>query len=199
MAKSNGKSNNKSNGKSSSKSNGTVATKGKLSGGVVAKASKEISELNRANNPVVQALQAQVANGIVLYLNYKHYHWQVYGPLFRDMHLLFDEFANAVLVTVDEIAERIRMIGGDPVFDPTEMGRRADVKIADREQTMRQMLTEADGNAILVIKGMRDGAKLADENDDPGTTDVFARFVQVHEKHEWFFRDILEKGDRLID
>jgi hypothetical protein len=53
----------------------------------------------------------QVANAFVLYANYKNYHWQTFGLLFRDLHLMFDEFAKEVLETNDELAEGIRMIG----------------------------------------------------------------------------------------
>jgi starvation-inducible DNA-binding protein len=49
----------------------------------------------------------------------------------------------------------------------------------------------------VVIKEMRHGAKTADEHDDPGTVDVFSRTVQIHEKHEWFLREILRTGDGL--
>ena len=59
----------------------------------------ETSKENAADNPLVQILQKQVANAFVLYSNYKHYHWQTFGPLFRDLHLMFDEFADAVLAT----------------------------------------------------------------------------------------------------
>ena len=48
-----------------------------------------------------------MANAFVLYANYKHYHWQTYGPLFRDLHKLFDKLANDVLSTIDELAERV--------------------------------------------------------------------------------------------
>ena len=51
----------------------------------------ELSRENDPNNPVVQELRRQAANAFVLYANYKHYHWQTFGPLFRDMHKLFDE------------------------------------------------------------------------------------------------------------
>lgn len=74
---------------------------------------KDISQENREDHPLVQHLQRQVANALVLYVNYKHYHWQTFGPLFRDLHLMFDEFAQAVLSTTDEFAERVRMIGQD--------------------------------------------------------------------------------------
>jgi starvation-inducible DNA-binding protein len=159
---------------------------------------EEISHENSSTNAVVEHLQRQVANAFILYTNYKHYHWQSYGPLFRDLHLLFDEFANAVLATVDDFAERVRMIGQDPVSRPQEILTTASVKVAERSQSMRQMIEEADANLLVVIKEMRDGARIADEQDDPGTVDLFSRHVQIHEKHEWWLRDILEKRDGLV-
>src|SRR5215207_806327 len=158
---------------------------------------EEISRENAPDNPVVEHLQRQVANALVIYLNYKHYHWQTYGPMFRDLHRLFDEFAKAVLDTLDEFAERVRMIGQDPVASPQEMLTTASVRVAARGQTMRAMIQEADTNLLTVIKEIRAGARAADQHDDPGTVDLFSKFVQIHEKHEWWLRDILETRDGL--
>ena len=158
---------------------------------------EEVSHENAATNAVVEHLQRQVANAFILFTNYKHYHWQTYGPLFRDLHLLFDEFADAVLATVDDFAERVRMIGQDPVSRPQGFLTTASVKVAAQDQSMRQMIEEADSNLLIVIKEMREGARTADEQNDPGTVDLFSRHVQIHEKHEWWFRDILEKRDGL--
>jgi starvation-inducible DNA-binding protein len=159
----------------------------------------EISRENSAGNLVVEHLQRQVANAFVLYMNYKHYHWQTYGPLFRDLHLLFDEFAKAVLATIDDLAERVRMIGQDPISNPEEILKRSTVKIAERDQTLRQMIAEADRNLLVIIKEMRVAARTADEQEDPGTVDLFSRHVQIHEKHEWWLRDILETRDQILD
>ena len=158
---------------------------------------REISRENTPDSAVVQSLQRQVGNAFVLYSNYKHYHWQTYGPLFRDLHLLFDELAKGVLEGVDEFAERIRMIGQDPIFAPQEVLAYASVKVAQPGLTLRQMIEEAKQNLAVVIKEMRDGAREAEAADDPGTVDLFSRTVQVHEKYEWWLRDILEKGDGL--
>jgi starvation-inducible DNA-binding protein len=158
---------------------------------------REISRENKPDSAVVQSLQRQVANAFVLYANYKHYHWQTYGPLFRDLHLFFDELAKGVLATVDEFAERIRMIGQDPIFSPQDVIDHASLKISDSGLTMKQMIEEAKQNLAVVIKEMRDGAREAEEADDPGTVDLFSRSVQVHEKYEWWLRDILENGDGL--
>ena len=160
---------------------------------------KDVSQENREDHPVVQHLQRQVANAFVLYANYKHYHWQTFGPLFRDLHLMFDEFAKAVLDTTDEFAERIRMIGPDVKnVQLRQMQDAASVHSASANQSMREMIEEADANLLVVIKDMREAANAADENNDPGTVDLFSRVVQIHEKHEWFLRDILKKKDGLV-
>jgi DNA-binding ferritin-like protein (oxidative damage protectant) len=162
-------------------------------------AAKEISQANSPNSEIVRDLQRQVANAFVLYLNYKHYHWQTFGPLFRDLHLLFDELADEVFGSIDELAERVRMIGQNPISHIEDFLETATVKPAKKGANMRQMIEEADTNLIGVIREMRQAIKTADENDDPGTADVFTRFVQIHEKHEWWLRDILERRDGLTD
>ena len=73
----------------------------------------------------------------------------------------------------------------------------ASVQVAPRGQTMREMIQEADANLLIVIKEIRSGARVADEHDDPGTVDLFSKVVQIHEKHEWWLRDILEQRDGL--
>jgi len=161
-------------------------------------ASDEISRENQPHSPVVMQLQRQVANAYMLYHNYKHYHWNTYGPLFRDLHLFFDELAAAVLKTTDSFAERIRMIGQDPVFSPIEIVETATVKAADPANfTMRDMITEADLHLLMVIKELREAIHIAEEHDDPGTADLLTKAVQLHEKHEWWLRDILEVRDGL--
>jgi starvation-inducible DNA-binding protein len=157
----------------------------------------EISRENTPDSPVVQELRRQVANAFVLYANYKHYHWQTYGPLFRDLHKLFDRLATDVLSTLDELAERVRMIGQDPPAHLLEAADLASVPTAAPHSTMREMIEEADRHPLIVVKEIRRGAKVADEHGDPGTVDLFSRVVQIHEKHEWWMRDILRNGDGL--
>jgi starvation-inducible DNA-binding protein len=158
---------------------------------------EDVTRENTLDSPVVQALRRQTANAFVLYANYKHYHWQTYGPHFRELHKLFDRFAEDVLDTLDPLAERVRMIGPDPPSHPLEMADLASVAPAAPGSNMHDMLQEADRNAIVVVKEMRHGARVADEHGDPGTVDLFSKLVQVHEKHEWWLRDMLRTGDGL--
>jgi starvation-inducible DNA-binding protein len=158
---------------------------------------RDLTRENRPDSPVVQALQRQVANAFVLYANYKHYHWQTFGPLFRDLHKLFDKLAEEVHATVDELAERVRMIGQDPPAHLLECVDHASVAQSATHSTMREMVEEAGRNVLIVIGEMRQAARIADQQDDPGTVDIFSRTVQIHEKHEWFLRELLKKGDGL--
>ena len=158
---------------------------------------EKLNQHNKPTDAIVTSLQQQVANAFILYLNYKHYHWQTFGPLFRDLHRLFDEFAGEVYGTIDELAERVRMIGQNPVSRIEEFLQTASIKSAVAGSDMREMIREADQNSQLIIKEMREAYRLAEENNDPGTADVFTRFVQIHEKQEWWLRDILEKSDGL--
>jgi starvation-inducible DNA-binding protein len=162
----------------------------------VAKAiAQDLAAENTPDSPVVASLRRQVANGFVLYANYKHYHWQTHGPHFRDFHKLFDEFAHEVLETLDPLAERVRMIGQNPPAHPLEMTDLASVAPAAPGSTVHEMFEEADRNVLVVVKEMRQAAGVADDHDDPGTVDLFSKLVQIHEKHEWWLRDILRSGD----
>ena len=158
---------------------------------------QEAPQKNEPHGLVIGHLHKQVANAFILYANYKHCHWQTFGPLFRDLHLLFDEFADAVLPTADEFAERLRMMDQNPVSDYRAMIDMSKLKPSRPGATMKQMIEEADDNLLLVISDMRAAARLADEDNDPGTADLFSRAVQLHEKHEWFLRQILVQKDGL--
>ena len=128
----------------------------------VDKMAREVSRENTPDSPVVQALRQQTANAFVLYANYKHYHWQTFGPLFRDLHKLFDELALEVIATVDEFAERVRMIGQDPPGHLIESTNLASVSSAAQHTNMREMVEEAQRNLVIVIAEMRKAARVAD-------------------------------------
>ena len=166
-------------------------------GSDLARDMRELTADNSPTNPVVTALRRQVANAFVLYANNKVYHWQTYGPLFRDMHKLFDDLAHDVLDTIDLLAERVRMIGQDPPGQLSEVLEIASVAGSGRYDNVHEMIEEADRNALIVIGEMREGARIADEHADPGTVDLFSKLVQEHERHEWWLRDLLRREDGL--
>jgi len=144
---------------------------------------------------LVDTLQRQIANAFAFYLNYKRYHWYAFGHLFRDLPLLFDEHADPMLATVDELAERVRILGGNPVATlPAIQEAKTILTPATTEHSMRTMLDEATANHRRVIAELRDGVELAVRAGDPGTADLLTRTVQVHEKQEWFLREIVSRA-----
>lgn len=147
---------------------------------------------------IIPALRRSQANALVMYLNNKRYHWFTYGPLFRDMHLFFDEMAAGALAEVDPLGERTRMLGGDALSTPQEIANGASVRIADGKSQPREMLDEALMNERQIIGEMREGARMAEEENDYGTNDLFSTLVQGHEKNAWFIEEFLRRNDGMV-
>ncbi|WP_257305682.1 Dps family protein [Geothrix campi] len=145
------------------------------------------------NRSVVDHLNAELATAFVLALNAKRYHWTVTGPHFRDYHLRFEDLYTAADGTVDELAERIRMVGGVPLHAPAqiEAQTKADISNPSARLDPEAMLKEALANEEATIALMHEGIELANGAGDPGTADLLTRFVQVHQKEAWFLREML--------
>ncbi len=144
-------------------------------------------------NPVVAALQREQASALVLFLNYKKYHWLTYGPHFRDLHLLFEEHGEQVLESVDELAERALMIDGKPLADPQQYLPAAVVAPSTGDKNVKQMVDEAIASHDKLIRAMHDDADVATRAGDIGTADLFTRLVQVHQKQRWFLKELARK------
>ena len=144
-------------------------------------------------SPVVAALQREQASALVLYLNYKKYHWLTFGPHFRDLHLLFEEHGDQVLASIDELAERALMIDGKPLADPAQYLPASLVPPSSGDRTVKQMVEEAIASHDKVIKAMHEDAEVANKAGDIGTVDLFTRLVQVHQKARWFLKEISRK------
>ena len=128
------------------------------------------------NEKTVESLQRQIANAFNLYLNYKHYHWQTSEPMFRDLNIIFDEFATEVYSTVEVLAQRVRMIGRNRVC-VREFPQNASVKPAGNNNSVRAMIEEADSNALIVIEEMREAAKNA-RSVDPASASILKTFFK---------------------
>jgi len=146
----------------------------------------------------IKPLETAVANSYVMYMNYKRYHWNTFGPLFRDIHLLFDSHAEPVLSSADDFGERARILGAEAIGSAEEVVKHATVKHARSGMSMREMIEQAVANHRTIIAEFKNAVKVADKENDPGTADIFTRIIQIHEKQEWFLREFLEKKDGLV-
>ena len=149
---------------------------------------------------VLAHLAQEEANAVRLYLRYKGYHWNVGGPMFRELHLLFDEHAAIVLETVDPLAERQRMLGAAAPYISGELDAVATVPAEDGlPPTVRGMVDRLREAHRTIVDGMHDGFRAADAEGDPGTADLFARLVQAHEKMDWVLRELAAPVATLPD
>ena len=144
---------------------------------------------------IVGELQKQIANAFNLYLNYKHYHWQTFSPLNRDLNIIFDEFANEVYATVEQLAESVRMIDQNRVRIG-EFRENATIKPAKRGNDIREMIREADRNVLKVISEFREIIKQVPERDQ-ALSNLISKILKMHEKHEWWLHYILDKRQGL--
>jgi len=150
-----------------------------------------------AASEVIAALHRQQANAMVLYLNIKKYHWNTFGPLFRDVHLLFDDIATRTIDQVDEFAERAFMLDGTSLGDPSDYLPNATVVSSKGPMTLREMVEEAVANDDIVIREMHADAEVATQAGDIGTADLYTRLVQIYQKDRWFLKELLKKSDGL--
>jgi starvation-inducible DNA-binding protein len=142
-----------------------------------AKAVKEVSE----------ALNGILADSYALFLKTKNFHWHVSGPHFRDYHLLFDEQAAAILATTDDIAERVRKIGGTTLRSIGHIGRLQSIEDNDADFVPpAEMLAELMADNKASAENLRKAHKIADDNEDIATASLIENWIDETEKRTWF-------------
>jgi starvation-inducible DNA-binding protein len=139
-----------------------------------------------ARAAVIGVLQPLLADHVMLYLTHKTHHWTVAGPRFRDLHLFFDECAEAVHGAVDPLAERIAALGGTPLVGLWHLGAHSGVPEprVDR-QPARASLTALASATQGVADRLRAAVATAEEAGDPGTADLLAGVLREREKEIW--------------
>ena len=122
-----------------------------------------------------------------LYLKTKNFHWHVSGPHFRDFHLLLDEQAQQIFATTDDMAERVRKIGGTTLRSIGHVSRLQRIKDNNADfVTPMDMLAELrDDNKELVAR-MRETHGLCDEHGDVATASLLETWIDEAERRSWF-------------
>lgn len=133
------------------------------------------------------ALNGLLADAFALYLKTKNFHWHVSGPHFRDYHLMMDEHADAIFATTDELAERVRKIGGTTV---RSIGHIAKLQsIEDNDETYvapAEMLRELMNDNKAMAAAMRKAHKVCDDHEDAATAGLLETFIDATERRTWF-------------
>jgi starvation-inducible DNA-binding protein len=132
-------------------------------------------------------LNGVLADSFALYVKTKNFHWHVSGPHFRDYHLLFDEQAAEIFASTDELAERVRKIGGATLRSIAHIGKLQSLKDNDEGFVpARDMLRELMNDNKAVVKSMRAAHEVADKHEDVATASLLENFIDAAEKRIWF-------------
>ncbi len=149
-----------------------------------------ISDKERAR--IVEGLSRLLADTYTLYLKTHNFHWNVKGPMFNTLHLMFEAQYNELALAVDLIAERIRALGHPAPGTYSEFVRLTSIpepKGVPRAEEMIAQLVEGQEAVVRTARSMFPVVEAA--NDEP-TADLLTQRMQVHEKTAWMLRSLLE-------
>lgn len=142
-----------------------------------------------ARKAVADALNNTLADTYALYMKTHAYHWNVTGPQFHSLHIMFEEEYREMWAALDEIAERVRALG---VYAPSSgkaLAERSAVENADAEPPAADvMVTRLLESHETLIKRAREGLSIAEEAGDAASADLFTVRIQTHEKTAWMLR-----------
>jgi starvation-inducible DNA-binding protein len=145
---------------------------------------------------ISKAVNGVLADSFALYLKTKNFHWHISGPHFRDYHLLLDEQGEQIFATTDQLAERVRKIGGKTL---RSIGHIAKLQhIADNDEDFvapLDMLRELMNDNKAVVQAMREAHEVADEHDDVATASLLETFIDDAEKRVWFLFEASRRAD----
>ncbi|MGJ4915955.1 DNA starvation/stationary phase protection protein [Bradyrhizobium sp. HKCCYLRH2060] len=140
-----------------------------------------------AVNKISTALNTLLADAFALYLKTKNFHWHVSGRHFHDYHLMLDEQSDAIFATTDQLAERVRKLGGTTVKSIGQISKLQTIKDNNEEYVPpREMLRELMQDNKHMAAAMRKAHELCDDNDDPATAGLLETFIDETERRTWF-------------
>jgi starvation-inducible DNA-binding protein len=151
-----------------------------------------------AIDEVSAALNRLLADTFALFVKTKNFHWHVSGPLFRSYHLLLDEQAESLEESIDDLAERVRKIGGTTIKSISQIASLQRIKDNNEEFVPAQeMLKELMDDNKAVIANFRQAHEVADKHEDVATASLIENFIDEAEKRCWFlFEATRGEGDK---
>jgi starvation-inducible DNA-binding protein len=145
-------------------------------------------------NGVCELLNKNLANVYLLLIKTKKYHWDVTGPEFRSLHMLWDEQYVVLAAAIDAIAERVRALGNFPVGTAQGFLEYGDIAEHSGEiPTADQMVANLVDDHEQVIRSLREHVEQCDEKfNDQGTADFLTGLMEKHEEMAWMLRSFIE-------
>ena len=133
------------------------------------------------------AMNALLADVFTIYIKTKNFHWHMSGPHFRDYHLLLDEHADQIFAMTDDMAERVRKIGGVTIRSIGQISRLKRLSDNDAEYVdPLDMLAELREDNLALLASMREAHDLTSDENDVATTSLLETWIDETERRIWF-------------
>ena len=151
-----------------------------------------------AVSEISEPLNAILATTFALYLKTKNFHWHVSGPHFRDYHLLLDEQGEQIFDITDDIAERVRKIGGTTLRSIGQISKLQGIEDNDESfVSPGDILRELMSDNKKLIEAMRGCHEVCDKYGDVATASILENFIDQAERRVWFLFEASRKADDL--
>lgn len=146
-----------------------------------------------SNPKLVELLSKFLASTYTLYLKTQNYHWNVTGPLFQTMHLMFEGQYGDLALAADELAERIRALGAFAPGSYSQFAQLSTIKEARREPIKAmEMVQDLEADHKTLAKQAHEIIEIAASLHDDVTADICTTRMASHEKTAWMLRSVLE-------
>ena len=149
-----------------------------------------IKETDRAK--IAEGISRLLADTYTLYLKTHNFHWNVTGPMFQTLHLMFEQEYTELALAVDLIAERIRALGVPAPGTYKAFAKLSSIKESEGVPNAQDMIRQLVEGQEAVVRTARSVFPLVDKVHDEPTADLLTQRMQVHEKNAWMLRSLLE-------
>lgn len=140
---------------------------------------------------IVTKLNKLLATYSVHYMNVRGFHWNIKGKEFFELHIKFEEIYNALVLQIDEIAERILTLEGTPLHSYSDNTKNSQIQeftnVTDGKVALQHIL---DGYKTIIIM-QRELLELASKISDEGTASQMSDYISLQEKEMWMYRSYL--------
>ena len=141
-----------------------------------------------ARKEIADGLSRVLADSYTLYLQTHNFHWNVTGPRFRDLHLMFEEHYTELATAVDEIAERIRTLGVPAPGTSSAFAKLSAIDEVEGVPSAEDMVDILTRSHEQVVKTCRAVLKTAQDGDDESSAALISDRMRIHEKTAWMLR-----------
>lgn len=147
----------------------------------------------KTRGEIAEGLSRLLADTYSLYLKTHNFHWNVTGPMFQTLHLMFETQYNELALAVDLIAERIRALGFPAPGTYSEFSRLSSIEETPGVPKAKEMIRLLVEGHETVARTARSLFSTVDEASDEPSADLLTQRLQVHEKTAWMLRSLLEE------